>query len=53
MAEDGIVGEYKGSQAREVVLTLEQWEALKEQRRADEQTREPEPMTEDEEALDT
>jgi len=53
MAEDGIVGEYKGSQAREVVLTLEQWQALKEQRRTDEQTREPEPMTEDEEALDT
>jgi S-DNA-T family DNA segregation ATPase FtsK/SpoIIIE len=35
MAEDGIVGGYKGSQAREVVLTLEQWHALKEQRRAD------------------
>jgi len=34
MAEDGIVGEYKGSQAREVLLTLEQWEALK-QRRGD------------------
>ena len=32
MAEDGIVGEYKGSQAREVLLTLEQWEALKERR---------------------
>lgn len=27
MAEDGIVGEYKGSQAREVFLTLEDWEA--------------------------
>ncbi len=27
MAEDGIVGEYKGSQAREVFLTLEEWEA--------------------------
>jgi len=35
MAEDGIVGGYKGSQAREVVLTLEQWEALKRQREAD------------------
>ncbi|GAN34555.1 MAG: DNA translocase FtsK [Candidatus Brocadia sp. AMX2] len=27
MAEDGIVGEYKGSQAREVFLTLEDWDA--------------------------
>ena len=26
MAEDGIVGAYKGSKAREVLLTLEQWE---------------------------
>ncbi|MGQ3685383.1 MAG: DNA translocase FtsK [Candidatus Loosdrechtia sp.] len=26
MAEDGIVGEYKGSQAREVFLTLEDWD---------------------------
>jgi S-DNA-T family DNA segregation ATPase FtsK/SpoIIIE len=26
MAEDGIVGTYNGSQAREVLLTLEQWE---------------------------
>ncbi len=25
MAEDGIVGQYNGSQAREVLLTLEQW----------------------------
>jgi S-DNA-T family DNA segregation ATPase FtsK/SpoIIIE len=29
MAEDGIVGEYNGSQAREVLYTWEQWEALK------------------------
>ena len=36
MAEDGIVGHYKGSQAREVLLTLEQWQALKAQRRPDE-----------------
>lgn len=27
MADDGIVGEYKGSQAREVFLTLEEWDA--------------------------
>ena len=25
MAEDGIVGQYAGSQAREVILTMEQW----------------------------
>ncbi|MFQ5731202.1 MAG: DNA translocase FtsK 4TM domain-containing protein [Planctomycetaceae bacterium] len=29
MAEDGIVGDYNGSQAREVLYTSEQWEALK------------------------
>jgi DNA segregation ATPase FtsK/SpoIIIE, S-DNA-T family len=28
MAEDGIVGEYNGSQAREVLLSLEEWEAM-------------------------
>jgi DNA segregation ATPase FtsK/SpoIIIE, S-DNA-T family len=28
MAEDGIVGHYNGSQAREVLLTVEQWEAM-------------------------
>lgn len=28
MAEDGIVGEYNGSQAREVLYTPEQWEAV-------------------------
>jgi S-DNA-T family DNA segregation ATPase FtsK/SpoIIIE len=27
MAEDGIVGEYNGSQARDVLMTLEQWAA--------------------------
>jgi S-DNA-T family DNA segregation ATPase FtsK/SpoIIIE len=32
----GIVGEYKGSQAREVVLTAEEWEALKQQRNREE-----------------
>ena len=26
MARDGIVGEFKGSKAREVMLTLEEWE---------------------------
>jgi S-DNA-T family DNA segregation ATPase FtsK/SpoIIIE len=29
MAEDGIVGEYKGSQAREVFATLDEWESQK------------------------
>lgn len=29
MAEDGIVGDYNGSQAREVLYTMEQWEELK------------------------
>ncbi len=28
MAEDGIVGQYNGSQAREVLVTLEQWSAM-------------------------
>ncbi|MEX0677643.1 MAG: DNA translocase FtsK [Pirellulales bacterium] len=28
MAEDGIVGEYNGSQAREVLVTMEQWEQM-------------------------
>jgi S-DNA-T family DNA segregation ATPase FtsK/SpoIIIE len=28
MAEDGIVGQYAGSQAREVTITLEQWEQM-------------------------
>jgi S-DNA-T family DNA segregation ATPase FtsK/SpoIIIE len=28
MAEDGVVGEYNGSQARDVLYTMEQWEAL-------------------------
>jgi len=52
MAEDGIVGEYKGSQAREVVLTLEQWQALKQQRRPDENPK-GKHMTDDEADLET
>jgi len=32
MYEAGIVGEYKGSQAREVIMTREQWEALRARR---------------------
>ena len=28
MAEDGIVGDYNGSKAREVILTMAQWNAM-------------------------
>jgi S-DNA-T family DNA segregation ATPase FtsK/SpoIIIE len=28
MAEDGIVGQYNGSQAREVLISIEEWEAM-------------------------
>lgn len=35
MAAAGIVGDYKGSQAREVVMTLEEWEALRDQVESD------------------
>ncbi len=34
MAEDGVVGMYAGSQAREVLVTMEEWEAKKEARNA-------------------
>jgi S-DNA-T family DNA segregation ATPase FtsK/SpoIIIE len=36
MAAAGIVGDYKGSQAREAMITLEQWEAMRAQMRSDE-----------------
>jgi S-DNA-T family DNA segregation ATPase FtsK/SpoIIIE len=35
MAATGIVGDYKGSQAREAMLTLEEWEAMKAQQIVD------------------
>ena len=35
MAEAGIVGDYKGSQAREVLITVEQWEAIRASAQAD------------------
>ncbi len=35
MAATGIVGDYKGSQAREAMLTLEEWEAMKAQQQVD------------------
>ncbi|MCK4341069.1 MAG: DNA translocase FtsK [Phycisphaerae bacterium] len=42
MYEAGIVGEYKGSQAREVNVTKEEWEQIKQQRDAEEAVEEPE-----------
>jgi S-DNA-T family DNA segregation ATPase FtsK/SpoIIIE len=35
MAAAGIVGDYKGSQAREAMITVEQWDAMKAQAQAD------------------
>jgi S-DNA-T family DNA segregation ATPase FtsK/SpoIIIE len=35
MAQTGIVGDYKGSQAREAMLTLEEWDAMKAQQQVD------------------
>jgi hypothetical protein len=32
MAEDGIVGDYNGSQAREVMISLDDWEAMSRQK---------------------
>ena len=36
MAEDGIVGEYNGSQAREVAISIEDWEAMSNPNREEE-----------------
>jgi S-DNA-T family DNA segregation ATPase FtsK/SpoIIIE len=36
MAEDGIVGEYNGSQAREVLYTPEQWESMQQEEELEE-----------------
>jgi DNA segregation ATPase FtsK/SpoIIIE, S-DNA-T family len=38
MAGAGIVGEYKGSQAREATITLDEWEAMKSQATVDAQS---------------
>src|SRR6185369_12381391 len=38
MGVAGIVGEYKGSQAREAMITIEQWEAMKQQAQTDAQS---------------
>ena len=35
MAEDGIVGEHNGANAREVICTMEQWEQAKADREDD------------------
>jgi S-DNA-T family DNA segregation ATPase FtsK/SpoIIIE len=35
MAQTGILGDYKGSQAREVNFTVEEWEAMQAQAQAD------------------
>jgi S-DNA-T family DNA segregation ATPase FtsK/SpoIIIE len=35
MAAAGIVGDYKGSQAREATITLEEWEAMKSAQQTD------------------
>ena len=35
MAAAGVLGEYKGSQAREVLMTLEEWERIREQMAAE------------------
>ena len=53
MSDAGIVGEYKGSQAREVLMTADEWEALRRQveldlkhgYEADEDTEDDEPPT--------
>jgi len=42
MAASGILGEYKGSQAREVMMTLEEYERVKEQMEAEEAMEEQE-----------
>jgi hypothetical protein len=35
MAASGIVGSYKGSQAREAMITVEEWDAMQAARQAD------------------
>ena len=41
MAEDGIVGEYNGSQAREVAISIEDWEAMANANKAEADGEEP------------
>jgi len=35
MAASGLVGSYKGSQAREAMITVEEWDAMRAQQQAD------------------
>src|SRR5690606_21322458 len=51
MAAAGLLGEYKGSQAREVLITLEEWEAIKAQAEADAAGSEVAQAEEDEEEV--
>ncbi|MBI1369735.1 MAG: hypothetical protein GC162_13900 [Planctomycetes bacterium] len=55
MGAAGIIGEYKGSQAREVNITIEEWEALKEHAQAEAagMTESPEAAAADDAATDT
>jgi hypothetical protein len=43
MAEDGIVGEYNGSQARDILITLEQWAEMQGEKPEAEETPPPKP----------
>lgn len=45
MAEDGIVGQYNGSQAREVVLSIADWEAMQGIEPQENDKKSPEPKT--------
>jgi hypothetical protein len=41
MAALGVLGEYKGSQAREVMMTVEDWEQLRDQMQAQKESEQP------------
>jgi S-DNA-T family DNA segregation ATPase FtsK/SpoIIIE len=45
MAEDGIVGQYAGSQAREVIISVEEWEAMQAGEGAEEPAAKSAPFT--------
>ena len=50
MAASGILGEYKGSQAREVMMTVEEYERIREQMEADAGDEQESHLTEDEDS---
>jgi hypothetical protein len=52
MAAMGILGEYKGSQAREIIMTLEEYEELRKQQAAAEPDEEPTDSSHDAEDID-